>query len=53
MFGETEIPKIFFIFQGTELSYDSGKVYSEPWHVYDFVIFKALAYLELKAYSEL
>ena len=29
---ETETTKEFLIFQETELSYTSGKAYSEPWH---------------------
>ena len=32
-FFSKETPQKFFIFQETEPSYISGKVYSEPWHI--------------------
>ena len=53
IFQETETPKKFLIFQETELSYISGKVYSEPSHIFRTRnIFRTLAYLQLEAYSE-
>ena len=45
MFQETETLKKLFIFQETELSYISGKAYSEP------SLFRTLTYLEPEAYS--
>ena len=39
-FRETKTPKKLFIFQETELSYISGKVYSAPWYIQNPNIFK-------------